>query len=52
MDPLIYEIFCYVVALLATIGCFSLILRGCRALQRKEEHEWKRQLKNLVERSQ
>jgi len=49
---LVYKIFCYVFTLLVTIGCFSLILKGYRALQKKEEQEWERQLKQFVEKIQ
>jgi len=51
----IYTIFCYVSTLIVAIGCFALILRGYRAIQKAEEQEWKRrwerQLKELPERS-
>lgn len=47
---LLYTIFGYVSALLATITVFALIIRGLKIMQKAEEQELIRQLKEAVER--
>ena len=48
----IYTIFCYVSVLIVIIGCFALILRGCRVIQKTEEQEGKEQIKQQIEKAQ
>ena len=48
----IYTIFCYVSTLIIAIGCFALILRGCRVIQKAEEQKWKEQIKQQIEKAQ
>ena len=48
---LVYTIFGYVSALLASITVFALIIRGLRIMQKAEEQEWRCQLKEIEERT-
>lgn len=48
---LVYIIFGYVSALLTTIAVFALIIRGFSIIQKAEEQEWTRRLRETVERS-